>query len=162
MRGRPTSAEDVIRFRKYFLKYGNATRAAKKVGIPASTGIDLAREAEKDESFVALRAELYTRAMSEVETLAADVARVSHRRFNKRWDDPQVEGVAARDPRPDYGRLVNDSLKAMSSHRSKIRPDDGEATNRVEVVIKRYDESMNAVADEPEEEREAPDPGYDE
>jgi hypothetical protein len=155
-RGQPTADDDVLRFRREYLRLGNARRAARNVGLPETTGQDLAKRDEQDETFVQLRAELYTREMAEVETLAADVARTSHRRFSKSWEASTTdEGIplVTKDPRPDYGRLVMDALRSMSSHRARLVSGGSSDDRPDEIVFRRY------VASEPDPEEGPAEPG---
>ena len=98
---------------------------------------------------------LLAREIREVETLAADVARVSHERFGEDWSPPEpVEGavVSAKDPRPDYGRLVMDALRSMSSHRARMVSGGSSDDRPDEIVFRRY------VAPDPEPEEGDPEP----
>lgn len=83
MRGSKTPNETVARFRSEYLRLGNASEAARQVGIPESTGRKLAAEADEDSDFSEARRALYAGALDEVEALMLDCVRIAAKRVNE-------------------------------------------------------------------------------
>lgn len=100
--GVETSPELVAAFRAHYLYSGNASESAREVGIPESTGRDIAKRLGEDESFGADRRSLRVRALDE---LVAMRMRVAHRATGRALADGEV-GPGEIDKRPDWARVV--------------------------------------------------------
>lgn len=124
MKGSRTPAEVEAKFRRLYLKLGNASEAARRLKLPESTGSVLARRALQDKKFVEARNHLYTHGLDEVEALMLDATRAVHRRILEKPLSPEdiaklqqeydLKSFHFQDPRPQYyGQLVN-------AHRSLV------------------------------------------
>ena len=123
-----TSAAKVAEFRAHYLYSGNASESAEAVGIPKSTGRDLARKLRDEEDFVTDRRALRALALDELVAMRMRVARKALRRFND--DTPPEPGEI--DKRPDYGKLVIEAEKS-AQHLAKVEGE--EPPQRAPVTI---------------------------
>jgi hypothetical protein len=117
MRGSRIPEGDREAFRADFLYSGNASESARRVGINDRTARIFANELYKDPTFTEARRELRARALEEAERRLEEVGRVAMRRFKGRGPSiPEgVEGVTIVDKRPDYGKLVVDVHRSLST-----------------------------------------------
>lgn len=118
----PHSEETRAEFRAHYLFSGNASESARHVKVPERTGNEWAKALSADESFVADRRALQTRALSELVAMRMRVARKSL----ERHEEPSFEGEI--DKRPDYGKLVIEAEKAAHNlakiENESARPDE--------------------------------------
>lgn len=113
MNGSRTPEEVRARFRAEYLISGNASASARKVGIPESTGRDIAAELCEEPDFVEARRKLRTNALDELVAMRMQVARLALKRAKKPKADEYHfgEGGAVIDKRPDWAKLVLDAEK---------------------------------------------------
>ncbi len=111
--GVDTSPEVVAKFRAHYLYSGNAAESARAVGIPESTGRDVARRLVDDPEFVSARRDLRATALEELVAMRMRVATTALDRFENGPEDVSSKGdnVTIIDKRPDYGKLVIDAEK---------------------------------------------------
>lgn len=112
--GVPTPVDTVARFRASYLYSGNAATSAREVGIPESTGRDLARDLSADSEFVATRRKLRDQYLDDLVACRMRVVGVAMERFEGDLPIPEVgEGgmITVIDKRADYGKLVLDAEK---------------------------------------------------
>jgi phage terminase small subunit len=113
--GVKTPEQTVAEFRAHYLYSGNASESAKEVGLPESTGRDLARELSKEPDFVEARRELRALALEELVAMRMRMARRALERFEEDLQMPESVGeggtVTIIDKRADYGRLVAEAEK---------------------------------------------------
>jgi hypothetical protein len=131
-RGSNTSAEKINEFRAEYIRLGSARAAARSVGIPESTGVDMARAANGDPDFVRVRSEIAREALNEVESLMMDALRIVQARVMV--EDPSPERIAQiavendlksfnyNNPKPAYLAQLVAGYKALTAHR-KIEAD---------------------------------------
>lgn len=155
MRGSNTPDATVAKFRKEYLRTGNARASARAVGLPETTGQDLAKDANKDADFVRARAELLSHGISEVESMLVECARIAAQRIMK--EAPEAEDIARiigeydlkslnyHDPRPAYfSGLVNAHRTLVT--KSKL-DDEDQRPAQVVVNVVTKDEVEVDVAD---------------
>jgi phage terminase small subunit len=112
--GVPTPEETVARFRAHYLYSGNAAESARAVGIPETTGRDLARRLSHEPDFALARRELRAQALEELIAMRSRVAQTALARFEGDLPVPDVGAdgmVTVIDKRADYGKLVLESEK---------------------------------------------------
>lgn len=113
--GSPISQAKKDKFRAEYLLSLNASEAARKVGLPESTGRDLAVKLRKEADFSETRRRLRAEQLDELVTLRMDVARKAKERFEGDLEGEDQAGsgknVTIIDKRADYGRLVMDAEK---------------------------------------------------
>ncbi|UOF77381.1 DNA binding domain binding domain [Caudoviricetes sp.] len=131
MRGSKVSDEVEVEFREHYLATGNATAAARAVGLSPRTGIDLAKRANADEEFAQARREMYARALPDGEAMLFAGMQVALERLNKGPEEViaklamlggEVAKVSYQDPGAQYLR----SLAAAVDVIAKIRKLDAE------------------------------------
>lgn len=112
-RGVETSPEKVAAFRAAYLLSGNAYGAAREVGLPETTGAQIARALRADPEFIAERRALRDTYLDELVEMRMAVARRALERFEKEELDTTAYGdnVTVIDKRYEYGKLVHDAEK---------------------------------------------------
>lgn len=129
--GVKTPDAKVAEFRAEYLCLGNASAAARKVGLNEATGRDYARGFEKDEEFLKARREMHASALQRLVSMRMRVAEVAADRFENNELDvaENADGqVTVIDKRPEYGRLVMDAEKAahglakLEANRTQTEP----------------------------------------
>jgi hypothetical protein len=138
MQGSPTPAIVEADFRSKYLELANASGAARAIGIPESTGRDLAKRADEDPEFVELRRALYARALEEAEVAVMSVIRVHRKRAEK--EPPKTIETAQGaftppDLAPAYGRNVIDGYRAVVAAKRFEAEKSGEVNPGPAVVI---------------------------
>ena len=116
--GSKTPDEVVAKFRRAYLRSGNAASAARSVGIHRSTGAVLAKEANDDPAFRQARTDLLAHGLERVELMLIEASSIAMARIRRKA--PEAEDIAKiieqydlkslnyHDPRPAYfGALVN-------------------------------------------------------
>lgn len=133
MRGVPTPDDVEIEFRKHYLATGNIRSSARQVGIPETTGHDLATRANADLVFVQARADMYARALPDAERMLRKGMEIALDRIEtepeslKDLVDLGAAKVSTQDPRPAYFRGLVDAYKVLTGNRKLDAKDDGEA-----------------------------------
>ena len=122
--GQKTPDETVTRFRAEYLRLGNASEAARRVGLPESTGRKLAAEAVADKDFSEARRAMYANALDEAGALMLDGIRVASERINEAPLKPRehaelmaefnLKSLTLPDPRPQYLAQI------VSAHKSLV------------------------------------------
>lgn len=116
--GQKTPDDMVAKFRAEYLRLGNASEAARQVGIAERTGRDLAKQADADELFAEARRALYAGALDEVEALMLDCVRIAAERVRERpltereqaqlMDEFSLKSFSRQDIRAQYlAQIVN-------------------------------------------------------
>jgi hypothetical protein len=130
-RGEPTTTAKVVEFRAKFLELANARAAARAVGLPETTGIDLARKAEKDPAFVQERSEVYERGLAEVESAMLLGVRIARDRVVR---EPIEHDNGVFDNGPQWLQAIVAAYKGMSQHR-RISAEAGVMVTAPEITI---------------------------
>jgi len=129
-RGTRTPDNVEANFRAKYLLSGNASAAARAIGIPETTGAELARRAQADPVFVKARAELYASALGDVERMMLEVTQICRNRVE------EINELEMQDPRPQYAAQVVAAYKALGIHRkiqAELERDKNE--NPAQVVV---------------------------
>lgn len=125
-RGVRTARKALTQFRKSYLVTGNVAASAKEVGLPISTGYDLARTANDDPAFVEARSAIYARALKDAETMVLAGMQIALDRLDNGSIDSEkmaklaklgVKSVTTSDSGPGYLRGLVDGYKAVTSNR---------------------------------------------
>jgi hypothetical protein len=130
-RGAETPEDLRLKFRAEYLISGNAADAARKTGIPESTGRDIAKELNVSVDFVEDRRVLRASYLEECVNLRMKMVRKAFKRFDD--DTPPEPGEI--DKRPDYGRLVTDAEKNAHNLAKIERENEGTGPANTEVHI---------------------------
>lgn len=140
--GVDTSPETIAQFRAHYLYSGNASESARKVGLPASTGRDIAQRLAAEPEFVAARRALRDNALQELIAARMQVVHTALRRFKRKDPEPVITETGAAFPpdrRPEYGKLVLDAEK-NAHNLAKIESDKDRPTDdrplRIEIVAR--------------------------
>jgi len=136
-RGSKTPADVEAEFRAKYLLSGNISAAAREVGIPETTGFELAKKAQADPSFVEARTALYAQALGDVERMMLEVVKIARDRV----EEPNE--LDMQDPRPQYAAQVVGAYKALMTHRkiqAEFERDAKEKPAQVVVNIQTKDE----------------------
>lgn len=140
--GSPTPLETVERFRAHYLYSGNASESARKVGLPESTGRDIAQQLVDDPEFVEARRRLRTRALDDLVALRMRIANKAASRMLGSLPMPESVSSGATvtivDKRADYGKLVLEAEK-NAHHLAKIEAENGGDQEREREVIVRFE-----------------------
>lgn len=133
--GKPHTTEaKEVEFRAKWLELGIVKRAAEAVGIPVSTGYDLAKRAEADSQFVRQREELRARVVPEVETRLLGLAEFIEERIREKDRTPEelaaiavennLKSFSYQNPKPQYFRgLVDLYGKLVAARKAGDAPD---------------------------------------
>lgn len=154
--GSRTPAELEAKFRGEYLRLGNASEAARILGIPDRTGRELGQRADKDAEFAEARRALYAGALDEIEALMMGVVRTAYQRHQDDIEQPEVPDgfrgtVVVKDERPAYGRLVVDAHRASLSRKKFLVEKEGSGLGAVKLEIELTDGRASASEDgEPE------------
>jgi phage terminase small subunit len=131
-------------FRAHYLYSGVAAQSARHVGIPESTGADLARELSKEPDFVEARRELRVQYLDEHVAMRMRVAQKALERFEGDLMPSDFvggeENITIIDKRADYGKLVIEAEK-VAHNLAKIESDSRQqvgvtATGPVTIVVR--------------------------
>jgi hypothetical protein len=143
MRGSLTPEETEVEFRKHYLATGNASGAARAVGLSPSTGNDLAKKANADAAFVEARQQMYARALPDGERMLFAGLELALERLNK--EPPDLEKLAMlagdggkisfQDAGPAYLRSMAAVVDVLTKIRKIDKPDGPAETQRIEVVF---------------------------
>lgn len=142
MRGVDTPIEVELEFRKHYLVTGNAAASARAVGLPPTTGQDLAKRAYADSEFVAARAELRARLLPDAEQMATAAMQICLERLNK--EPPDVERLASlgaqkvsfQDPGPQYAASLAKLHQSVVGSRRFDAEKSGEIASDRDVTIR--------------------------
>ncbi len=126
--------EEKEAFRAHYLYSGNAAESSREIGIPSSTGRDLAKALQDDESFAIDRRKLRAQALDELVAMRMRVARKATERCLA--DREFLPGEI--DKRPDYGKLVVEAEKAAHNLAKLESESSKPANDSKEVVINVY------------------------
>lgn len=101
------------KFRAHYIWSGNASESARDVGIPESTGRDIARAISQEESFIEARAALRERALGDLVAMRTRIAeRACDRALSVGADEyPSGDGVHVIDKRPEWAKVLLDCEK---------------------------------------------------
>lgn len=144
--GVPTPDHKRLEFAAKYLEIGSARGAARAVGIPETTGIDLARGLDADPEFVRVRSEQRTRVLAEVEGRLLALAEKIHERIESPDLTPSqlaelavqngLKSFSYQNPKPQYLKGLVDFYKAVAAQRKGEAPAaTGGATQRIEVIL---------------------------
>jgi hypothetical protein len=143
-RGSRISDAKRAEFRAKYLEFGNASAAARAVGLAESTGCDLAREANADPAFVEARRELYARALPEgLELMMGTLRAIQARTLEPDRTPEQLAAIAVenklksfsyQNPKPAYAKAVVDGYGKLLAAQKQATPEQG-GTQRIEVVF---------------------------
>jgi hypothetical protein len=136
-----------LKFAEEFLRTGNASASARKVGIPKTTGTDLAKELEGNEEFVQARASLLTHVLARAESMASELLELTASRAKRKPRElPMGEGgITIHDKSPDYVRAFSDLYRAVQQH-AKHKLDSNQNKSKIGPVTI----SFQIDGDEPE------------
>lgn len=144
-RGVPTPEETELEFRKHYLVTGNASAAARAVGLPVDTGVHLAKKANKDPEFAAAREELRARVMPDAEMMLMSAMQLALERVNEPPPSPEklaeiatrygMKSIGYQDPRAAYFRGMSAALAAFTAVRKNADPNNGESPSEVTIRI---------------------------
>lgn len=135
--GVKTSADKVAKFRAEYLTCGNASEAARRVGLEIYTGCNLANKLNQDESFQNERKSLRARYLEECIAMRMDVTREAQRLAYAEPVVPDGNGkgpVIVNDARPQYMRAVIDAEK-NAHHLAKLEDGPEERGGPVNVIV---------------------------
>lgn len=138
MNGSRTPDDVRARFRAEYLISGNASASARKVGLPESTGRDLAQQLCEEPDFVEARRKLRANALEELVAMRMQVARLALKRARKKKADEYAfeSGGAVIDKRPDWAKLVLDAEKNAHALAKVESADSGQGTpQQVEIHV---------------------------
>lgn len=119
------NAETRLRFAEEFLRTGSVTESAKAVGIPRTTGSDIAKVLEADEEFVKTRRALLTNRLERAELMASGLMELAARRAKKKPRESATGEI--QDKSPDYMRAFADLYRSAQAH-VKLRTDANKLT----------------------------------
>jgi hypothetical protein len=123
MQGSKTPDDVEQEFRKHYLVTGSVAGAAKAAGIPIRTGYDLAKRANEDEEFAAVREQIYARTLPDAEVMILAGMQIGLERLNKEPLDPmQLAGLGAakvtvQDSGAQYLRSLVAGYEAITKNR---------------------------------------------
>lgn len=130
------SATTEREFRAKLLELGVVKHAAEAVGIPTSTGYDMARRAEADPDFVKARDELRARIVPEVEARLLGLAEFIDKRIREKDPTPEelakiaveheLKSFSYQNPKPQYFRGLVDMYGKLVAARKTDLPSDGQ------------------------------------
>lgn len=137
-RGQRTPDNKRAEFATKFLELGNASEAARRVDLPVTTGVELARELESDAAFVQARQDIHARALAEGELLLMAGMRKAGKRIEE-CEPTKLDNGAWSDIGASYLKSLADAYKALVQ-RAKNDSDAkrgtlGEEPERVEVHV---------------------------
>lgn len=135
-----------LEFRAALLELGVIRQASKVCKIPLGTCFGLAKELERDETFVQQRADLRAQVLPKVEALLLEcAAEVGSRVLSKDLSPRELAQIAVdkglksftyQNPKPQYFRGLVDFYKALGgSQRGAKPPEDGSAHVPANVTI---------------------------
>jgi hypothetical protein len=144
--GVPTPEEKRNEFAAKYLELNSARGAARAVGLPERTGVDLARELDADPEFTRVRAEQRARVLAEVEGRLLALAATVHERIESPDLTPSqlaelavqngLKSFSYQNPKPQYLKGLVDFYKAVAAQRKGEAPSNQSgATQRIEVVL---------------------------
>lgn len=144
MQGQPTDETVVAAFRAAYLYSGNASKSARDVNIPVSTGRDIAARLSKDPEFASLRREIRAQALDELVAMRQRMAETAAERFEdadggidvKRFGGQKDATVVITDKRADYGKLLIDAEKNAQNLARLDAERLGEIAPQREIVLK--------------------------
>jgi len=143
VQGQPTDEGLVAAFRAAYLYSGNASKSARDLNIPASTGRDIAARLSKDPEFVTLRRELRAQALDELVAMRQRMAELAAERFEDSDGGIDVKKfggedavVTITDKRADYGKLLIDAEKNAQNLARLDAERLGEIAPQREIVLK--------------------------
>jgi len=138
-RGEPTAESKIAKFRAHYLYSGNASKSARELKLPESTGRDLAQELSADPTFVEARRKLRDQYLDELVAARMRVVDKAMERFEGELEAPASLGedamVTIIDKRADYGKLVLDAEKNAHNLAKLGVGDDGSNAGTTEVHI---------------------------
>lgn len=142
--GVPTDEAKVAQFRAAYLYSGNASKCARDLEIPESTGRDLAQRLSEEPEFVETRRKLRAQALDELVSMRQRMAEIAAERFEdetggidvKTFGGDDKSTVVITDKRADYGKLVLDAEKNAHNLARLDAEKDGTVAPAREVVIR--------------------------
>ncbi len=156
----PQSKRDA--FAASYLELNSARGAARAVGLPERTGIDLARECDEDPAFARIRSEQRARVLGAVEARLMGVIEKVVPRIEAADPTPeQLAGIAVenglksfsyQNPKPQYLKGLVDFYKAVASQRrgeSDRAAGVGIGAQRIEVVLTDGAEPLEPEPEQP-------------
>jgi hypothetical protein len=141
-RGQRTPDDKRAEFAAKFLELGNASEAARQVGLSVHTGVMLARELEADADFTKAREDIHARALAEGELLLMRGMRKASERIDG-CEPSKLDNGAWSDIGAAYLKSLADAYKALvqrakndADAKRAAEPLGGEAgVRRIEVVL---------------------------
>lgn len=144
-RGSRTPDKQRAAFRSKYLLLGNASAAARALKMPATTGQDLAREAEDDPEFVKARADLYARALPKCLGAVMGIVDAAADRVHEPDLTPDelaaiatnhgLKSFSYQNPKPAYAKVVVDAYGKLLAAQKQATPDRDGNGQRIEVVF---------------------------
>ena len=145
-RGSATPDDVEFEFRKHYLTTGNASASAKAVGIPISTGTELAKRAVADPEFVKARDEIRARILPDAERMLMSGLELALERMNEPPPTPQelahlassfeLKSIGYQDPRPNYFRGMSAAVSALAQVKKNEQPSGSDQPVEVHVHLK--------------------------
>lgn len=145
MRGSATPADKVREFRAAYIELGTVAAAARKVGIPATTGWGLADDAEAEPEFVETRRRINARALAVVEDLVIESAQVAAERIAVPDRTPEeladiavsrgLKSFSYQNPKPQYLKGLVDAHKSIAARTRIDAEKSGEISGAALVIV---------------------------
>lgn len=139
-----TPEEQELEFRKHYLVTGNASGSARAVGLPITTGQDLATRALADPEFVRAREEMRARVLPDAERMLISGLEIAMERLATEAPTPKelaalaleygLKSASYQDPRPAYFRGMSAAVAALTGQRRLDAEKNGEITGRAVVI----------------------------
>ncbi len=148
-----TEVATLEKFRASYLYSGNASKSARAVGMPESTGRDFARTLATDSAFVAQRRALRANFLDETEAALREVLATSLERFQGGMPEVPTETrgpVTIVDKRSDYGSLIVNTHRTIVGRTRLDSEKAGEVPTGVALVVVTKGEVEAKPAAEPE------------
>lgn len=146
--GVPTPEDKRNEFAAKYLELNSARGAARAVGLPERTGIDLARECDADPEFTRIRSEQRARVLGAVEAKLLGIAdKVTERIESPDLTPRELAALAVennlksfsyQNPKPQYLKGLVDFYKAIAAQRKgevERATGAGISGQRIEVVL---------------------------
>lgn len=144
--GVPTPENKRQEFAAKYLELRSARAAARAVGLPERTGIDIAQQLDADPEFARIRSQQRARVLADVEARLLDLAETIHERIESPDLTPEqlaelavrngLKSFSYQNPKPQYLKGLVDFYKAVAAQRKGEAPAaTGSSTQRIEVVL---------------------------
>jgi hypothetical protein len=167
MRGAKTAAKLEAEFRRLYIKYGNASEAARQLGLPVYTGCKLARDARNDPKFAKKVEAIYAHALDNVELVMLDGIEQAAKLLAS--GPKTIEGIAEmmdayklrsfQDPRPQYLAQVVNGHRSLLARQKQLEEAGGlSEPSKLEIVFTDVEPAAKAGAESTAESSTQADP----